>query len=143
MHRVWTHTPTNPSQLLGREPVSYKTLVLHWLGSFCYIAVSKPLFCKMFFIVRLPLRTKAPSSVHPLIRQQIDRPNVYLAKRQISNQSSFDDLNFIIANYACDIQLIPKTMIFVHSRPMVCALMDYLLSRLACVRQQGRYQKVW
>lgn len=66
-----------------------------------------------------------------LIRRQIDRPNVYLARRRISNQSSFDDLNFIIPNYACDIRLIPKTMIFVDSRPMVCALTDYLLNRLA------------
>ena len=33
-------------------------------------------------------------------------------------------------SYACDIKLIPKTMIFVHSRPAVSMLTDYLLSRL-------------
>ena len=66
-----------------------------------------------------------------LIRRQIDRPNIYLARREISNQSTFDDLKFIIPNYACDIRLIPKTMIFVDSRPMVCALTDYLLKILS------------
>ena len=66
-----------------------------------------------------------------LIRRQIDRPNIFLARRPISNQSSFEDLDFIIPNYECDIRLIPKTMIFVDSRPMVCALTDYLLKNLS------------
>ena len=66
-----------------------------------------------------------------LIRRQIDRPNVYLARRAITNQSTFEDLDFIIPNYACDIRMIPKTMIFVDSRPMVCTLTDYLLKKLA------------
>lgn len=65
-----------------------------------------------------------------LIRNMIDRPNIYLARRQISNQSTFADLDFIMPNYACDIKLIPKTMIFVDSRPAVCILTDYLLFRL-------------
>lgn len=65
-----------------------------------------------------------------LIRKTIDRRNVYLARREITNQSNFADLDFLTPNYACDITLIPKTMIFVDSRPAVCALTDYLLLRL-------------
>ena len=65
-----------------------------------------------------------------LIRRTIDRPNIYFSRRQITNQSSFVDLDFITPNYACDIRLIPKTMIFVDSRPAVCVLTDYLIGRL-------------
>ena len=65
-----------------------------------------------------------------LIGRTVDRPNIYLARRQITNQSPFADLDFIMPNYACDTKLIPKTMIFVDSRPAVCMLTDYLLSRL-------------
>ena len=65
-----------------------------------------------------------------LIRRTIDRPKIYLARRQISNQSSFIDLDFIIPNYCCNIELILKTMIFVDSRPAVCVLTDYLLKKL-------------
>ncbi|RPB21894.1 hypothetical protein L211DRAFT_789760, partial [Terfezia boudieri ATCC MYA-4762] len=40
------------------------------------------------------------------------------------------DLDFIMPNYACNISLIPKTMIFVDSWPAVSALTDHLICKL-------------
>ena len=65
-----------------------------------------------------------------LIRRTIDRPNIFFARRPITNGSSFTVLDCIMPNYACNIRMIPKTMIFLDSRPGVCLLTDYLLLRL-------------
>ncbi|KAF8438216.1 P-loop containing nucleoside triphosphate hydrolase protein [Kalaharituber pfeilii] len=74
------------------------------------------------------LRLAKPAS---LIQMSVNRPNIYLCSRMIQkNKKTFEDLAFLIPNHLASTLDIPKTIVFVDSKPDVCKVTNFLISKL-------------
>ena len=69
-----------------------------------------------------------------LLRMCVDRKNIFLARRPIKNSSSYEELNFVLPLSIGSPEDIPKTIIFMDSRPAVCKATDHLILRLSNVK---------